>query len=126
MFLLSFVESSKIDWQPDRQWSFLHSVAAGARGIPFAESNGYGRRNHRTRLDPGLPRRRASATSTDLRIVPPGTMADFLAYAISPSSPLSFQRMHKCLSLLIQPESVIFESLSMMLSKELIEQLDAK
>ena len=34
--------------------------------------------------------------------------------------------MHKCLSLLIQSESVIFESLSMMLSKELIEQLDNK
>ncbi len=32
--------------------------------------------------------------------------------------------MHKCLSLLIQSESIIFESLSMMLSRELIEQLD--
>ena len=39
---------------------------------------------------------------------------------------VSFQRMHKCLSLLIQPESVMFESLSIMLSKELIEQLDVK
>ncbi|CAF4181575.1 unnamed protein product, partial [Rotaria sordida] len=39
---------------------------------------------------------------------------------------LFLQRMHKCLSLLIQSESVIFESLSMMLSKELTEQLDVK
>jgi hypothetical protein len=39
---------------------------------------------------------------------------------------LFLQRMHKCLSLLIQSESVIFESLSIMLSKELIEQLDVK
>ncbi|CAF3652244.1 unnamed protein product [Rotaria sp. Silwood1] len=39
---------------------------------------------------------------------------------------LFFQRMHKCLSLLIQSESVMFESLSMMLSKELTEQLDVK
>ncbi|CAF4126396.1 unnamed protein product, partial [Adineta steineri] len=37
---------------------------------------------------------------------------------------LFLQRMHKCLSLLIQSESVMFETLSMMLSKEFIEQLD--
>ncbi|CAF3737373.1 unnamed protein product [Rotaria sp. Silwood1] len=39
---------------------------------------------------------------------------------------LFFQRMHKCLSLLIQSEIVMFESLNMMLSKELTEQLDVK
>ncbi|CAF4708826.1 unnamed protein product, partial [Rotaria socialis] len=37
---------------------------------------------------------------------------------------LFLQRMHKCLSLLIQPESIMFEALSLMLSKELTEQLD--
>ncbi|CAF5048930.1 unnamed protein product, partial [Rotaria magnacalcarata] len=35
-------------------------------------------------------------------------------------------RMHKCLSLLIQPESIMFEALSLMLSRELTEQLDVK
>ncbi|CAM4943871.1 unnamed protein product [Rotaria socialis] len=39
---------------------------------------------------------------------------------------LFLQRMHKCLSLLIQPESIMFEALSLMLSKELTEQLDVK
>ncbi|CAM2716339.1 unnamed protein product [Rotaria socialis] len=39
---------------------------------------------------------------------------------------LFLQRMHKCLSLLIQPESIMFEALSLMLSKELTEQLHVK
>ncbi|CAF1190432.1 unnamed protein product, partial [Didymodactylos carnosus] len=37
---------------------------------------------------------------------------------------LFLQRMHKCLSMLIQPESIMFESLCLMLSKQLVDQFE--